>query len=77
MIKNLKYGTFIFWGVCDFVIAFGVWAFLKETRGLSLEEIADTSDATISKLHEDYPSGIDDVADRAQADKKAPGVGIQ
>jgi len=77
MIKNLKFATFIFWGLCDFLIAFGVWAFLKETRGLSLEEIADTSDASMSKLHEEYASGIEDVADRPQADKKAPGVGIQ
>jgi len=39
MIKNLGYGTFLFWGFCDLVIAIGVFFLLVETRGKSLEEI--------------------------------------
>jgi len=77
MIQNIKYGTFLFWGVCDLLIAVGVWAFLKETRGLSLEEIAGTSDTgSTSKLHE-YASGVEDGADKSEADRKASGVGIE
>lgn len=39
MIKNLGWGTFLLWGVLNFVIAVGAWLWLKETRGKSLEEI--------------------------------------
>lgn len=67
MIQNIKYGTFLFWGMCDLLIALGVYAFLKETRGLSLEEIAGTSD--MSKLHE-YASGVDDVADKSGSSRQ-------
>ncbi|KUJ21857.1 MFS sugar transporter-like protein [Mollisia scopiformis] len=40
MISNLGWGTFLLWGLFDAVIAVGSWAFLRETRGLSLEEIS-------------------------------------
>lgn len=63
MIQNIKYGTFLFWGFCDLLIALGVWAFLKETRGRSLEEIAGISDT--SKLH-GYTSGVEDVVSHVQ-----------
>ncbi|TVY81797.1 Quinate permease [Lachnellula suecica] len=39
MITNLGWGTFLLWGILDAVIAFCTFLFLKETRGLSLEEI--------------------------------------
>ena len=39
MIRNLGWGTFLFWGIADFVIAIGAWVFLIDTRGKSLEEI--------------------------------------
>ncbi|KAE8451479.1 hypothetical protein EG329_003552 [Mollisiaceae sp. DMI_Dod_QoI] len=39
MISNLGWGTFLLWGLFDAVIAVGTWVFLRETRGLSLEEI--------------------------------------
>lgn len=39
MIKNLAWGTFLFWGIANLVIGIGVWFLLVETRGKSLEEI--------------------------------------
>lgn len=39
MITNLGWGTFLLWGLLDAGIAVGTWLFLRETRGLSLEEI--------------------------------------
>ena len=56
MIDNLKWGTFLLWGVFDLVIAVGVWLFLEETRGLSLEQISGT--ATL-----DAPKHIDEQTD--------------
>jgi hypothetical protein len=44
MIKNLGWGTFLFWGIADLMIAGGAWWCLDETRGRSLEEITHTSD---------------------------------
>lgn len=40
MIDNMGWGTFLFWGIADAVIAIGTFFFLRETKGLSLEEIA-------------------------------------
>jgi hypothetical protein len=40
MIANLGWGTFLLWGLFDALIAIGSWWSLRETRGLSLEEIA-------------------------------------
>ncbi|KAI1326601.1 general substrate transporter [Xylariaceae sp. FL0255] len=42
MIASLGSGTFLFWGALDFVIGFLAFFFLKETRGLSLEHIAQS-----------------------------------
>ncbi|TVY13393.1 putative quinate permease [Lachnellula arida] len=39
MITNMGWGTFLLWGLFDAVIAVFTFFFLKETRGLSLEEI--------------------------------------
>ncbi|TVY39199.1 Quinate permease [Lachnellula subtilissima] len=39
MIANMGWGTFLLWGLLDAVIAIFTFFFLKETRGLSLEEI--------------------------------------
>jgi len=56
MIDNLKWGTFLLWGVFDLVIAVGVWLFLEETRGLSLEQIAGTATS-------DAPKQMDEQSD--------------
>lgn len=55
MIKNMGWGTFLLWGVFDFVIAAGCFVLLKETRGLSLETIAETTHES-AKLHDDLES---------------------
>ena len=39
MINSLGWGTFLFWGILNFVIAVCTALFLKETQGKSLEEI--------------------------------------
>jgi len=36
-------GTFLLWGLFDAVSALGSWLFLRETRGLSLEQMASDS----------------------------------
>ncbi|KAI1373502.1 general substrate transporter [Hypoxylon crocopeplum] len=43
MISSMGWGTFLLWGIFDAVIAIIAFAFLKETRGLSLEAIAHQS----------------------------------
>lgn len=40
MITNMGWGTFLLWGLFDTVIALYTFFFLRETKGLSLEEIA-------------------------------------
>ncbi|KAF2141488.1 uncharacterized protein K452DRAFT_228983 [Aplosporella prunicola CBS 121167] len=40
MIDDIGWGTFLLWGLFDLVIALGTFFFLRETAGLSLEEIA-------------------------------------
>jgi hypothetical protein len=40
MITNMGWGTFLLWGLFDAVIAIVTFFFLRETNGLSLEEIA-------------------------------------
>jgi MFS family permease len=40
MITNMGWGTFPLWGIFDAVIALLAFFFLRETKGLSLEEIA-------------------------------------
>ena len=40
MISNIGWGTFLLWGLFDAVIAIISFFFLRETKGLSLEEIA-------------------------------------
>ena len=77
MIANIKWGTFLFWGVCDFLIAVGVYFLLTETRGLSLESIAHTRADSSTKLTGEYSSGVEDAANKTSADGKAPGIGIQ
>lgn len=41
MISSLGWGTFLLWGIFDAVIAVLAFIFLKETKGLSLEAIAN------------------------------------
>ncbi|KAI1100635.1 general substrate transporter [Jackrogersella minutella] len=41
MISSMGWGTFLLWGIFDAVIAILSFAFLRETRGLSLEAIAN------------------------------------
>ena len=40
MINNMGWGTFLLWGLFDTVIAMFSWVAIKETKGKSLEEIA-------------------------------------
>ncbi|KAI1149659.1 putative MFS quinate transporter [Nemania diffusa] len=42
MIASLGWGTFLVWGIFDLVIACFTFFLLKETRGLSLEQIAQS-----------------------------------
>lgn len=71
MIKNLGWGTFLLWGIFDLVIGVGCWLLLKETRGLSLEQITHTSDS--AKLF-DQDREFD--GDR-RVDNKTPEVGVE
>ncbi|TKA29020.1 hypothetical protein B0A50_03432 [Salinomyces thailandicus] len=49
MIDNIKWGTFLLWGLFDFCIAFFAWFCLTETRGKSLEEITHLANAGDAK----------------------------
>jgi Sugar (and other) transporter len=57
MITNLGWGTFLLWGLFDAVIAIVTFLFLKETKGLSLEEIAHNDFGQIL----DHKTGLDEV----------------
>lgn len=49
MITNIGWGTFLLWGLFDAAIAILTFLFLRETKGLSLEEIA----------HNDFGANLD------------------
>ena len=51
MIKRMGWGTFLFWGLANVVIAAYAWGFLKETKGLTLEEITAQMDGREDMLH--------------------------
>lgn len=39
MVKNITYGTFVFFGVCTVIGGVFVWWFVPETRGIPLEDM--------------------------------------
>jgi hypothetical protein len=49
MISNLGWATFLLWGLFDLLIAFYSWFGLLETKGMSLERIANMSGGSVSK----------------------------
>jgi hypothetical protein len=57
MITNLGWSTFLLWGLFDAVIAIVAFLFLRETKGLSLEEIAHNDLRQIL----DHKTGLDEV----------------
>ena len=64
MMTSWGWGTFLFWGVMDFIIAILAFFFLRETKGMSLESIAHTrykkgatSNDGISVSHKDNADG--------------------
>ncbi|KAF1346599.1 MFS sugar transporter-like protein [Delphinella strobiligena] len=75
MVKNMGYGVFLLWGIFDLVIAIGVYFFLVETRGLSLEQITHTTVPDTPKLFDDGHS-YDGPAD-VRPDDKGPQIGVQ
>ncbi|KAI1747696.1 putative MFS quinate transporter [Xylaria castorea] len=60
MIASLGWGTFLVWGIFDLVIAIFTFFFLKETRGLSLENIAQSKFRANSSSVESVKQGGDD-----------------
>ncbi|KAF4547959.1 Quinate permease-like protein 1 [Elsinoe fawcettii] len=64
MIQDLAWGTFLFWGVADLIIAIGVWFILIETRGRSLEDISGTLAAADAKLSDEE---VESTAQRPKA----------
>ncbi|KAM0129940.1 hypothetical protein ACHAO1_008192 [Botrytis cinerea] len=53
MIENLGWGTFLLWGLFDGIIAVVSFFFLRETQGLSLEEIAHNDYGRATTFKED------------------------
>ena len=49
MISNLGWGTFLLWGLFDFLIALYSWFGLLETQGRSLEQIANSDGGLVRK----------------------------
>ncbi|THX70299.1 general substrate transporter [Aureobasidium pullulans] len=72
MIKDLGWGTFLFWGLADLVIAGGAWWGLDETRGRSLEDITRTTERIKSFGDEDGDEG-----EGRRSVRKGPTVDIQ
>ncbi|KAI5268959.1 general substrate transporter [Aureobasidium subglaciale] len=72
MIKNMGWGTFLFWGIADLVIAGGAWFFLDETRGRSLEDITHTTDRVKS-----FGEDSRDEGDETSNTGKGPDVEIR
>ncbi|KAG9684966.1 MFS sugar transporter-like protein, partial [Aureobasidium melanogenum] len=72
MIKNMGWGTFLFWGIADLVIAGGAWFFLDETRGRSLEDITHTTDRAKS-----FGEDLRYEGDEGTAIGKGPGVEVR
>ncbi|RDW65379.1 hypothetical protein BP5796_10071 [Coleophoma crateriformis] len=54
MIANLGWGTFLLWGIFDAVIAVITFFFLRETKGLSLEEIAHNNFAVAKDFEAEH-----------------------
>lgn len=74
---NIKWGTFLLWGIFDLVIALGVWFLLTETRGLSLEQITHTaSQDTVKPLNDENDYGYDRTTDK-RSGTKGPEVEVQ
>lgn len=71
MINNLGWGTFLLWGLFDFVIAAFSWFVLKETKGKSLEEITQTNSFDSAKVLHDEWDG------EGEQRKKTPNVEVQ
>ncbi|KAI0906032.1 putative MFS quinate transporter [Ustulina deusta] len=57
MIASLGWGTFLVWGVFDIIIAGFTFFLLKETRGLSLEHIAQSRFRAASSASEESVGG--------------------
>lgn len=82
---NTQGGTFLLWGLFDFVIAFYAWFGLDETRGKSLEQITHAGSIGPAKTpseDEAYGSAAsaaeaDQVRQTKHADRKAPTVGVR
>jgi len=53
MIENIKWGTFLLWGLFDICIAAFAWFCLTETKGKSLEEITKLDSASSGKSLDD------------------------
>ena len=53
MIKNIKWATFLLWGLFDLCIAGFAWFVLTETQGRSLEEITHVDGASTGKSMDD------------------------
>lgn len=63
MVNNIKYGTLFFWGALNLIIAVISYFLIKETQGLSLEEINSKFDGTEAllqaKLSNEESYGVD------------------
>lgn len=74
---NIKWGTFLLWGIFDLVIALGVYFLLSETRGLSLEQITHTGIPDTGKpFGEDVDSRYDGTEDDRLGTKR-PAVEVR
>ncbi|KAF7558605.1 hypothetical protein G7046_g5561 [Stylonectria norvegica] len=63
MMADIGWGTFLLWGVFDLVIAVLAFFFLKETKDLSLEVIAQHQykmKGSENSLHHDESKGVDE-----------------
>jgi MFS family permease len=69
MITNMGWATFLLWGLFDAVIAAVTFFFLRETQGLSLEEIAHNDFGEARDFKVDDDRGDVEHVDRVTASK--------
>jgi hypothetical protein len=71
MVNNIKYGTLFFWGVLNLIIAVVSYFLIKETQGLSLEEINSKFDGTEALLQAKLSNEESDIVGNKERSKVA------
>eukprot|EP00891_Asterochloris_glomerata_P007570 jgi/Astpho2/7570/Aster-02476 len=75
MMCSMQYGVFIFFGVFQFIALIFSWVFVRETRGVPIEECADWQRAHWAWRRIAYPGGVVPNKRQATAEMSTLGKG--